>query len=117
MTAEEHDAAVATISHLPLLAAAALTLTAGASPAWPLAQQLAAGGFRDTTRVASGDPRMARDICLTNRQPILDALDAYLAQVQRLREAVAAGDREIEGTFAAAKGIRDAWMEGRQGAE
>jgi prephenate dehydrogenase len=111
LSAQDHDAAVATISHLPLLAAAALTLAAGTSPGWPLASQLAAGGFRDTTRVASGDPSMARDICLTNTEPILAALDAYLAQLQRLRTSIAAGDPEIRRTFSAAKRTRDTWVD------
>jgi prephenate dehydrogenase len=108
----QHDAAVAAVSHLPLLAAAALTLTASDRPDWPIARSLAAGGFRDTTRIASGDPRMARDICLTNTQPILDCLDAYLATLRSLRDALAARDPAIEETFAAAKRARDAWVAG-----
>ncbi len=107
---QRHDEAVAAVSHLPLLAATALTMTATARPDWPTARSLAAGGFRDTTRVASGNPRMARDICLTNTQPILDCLDAYLAALQRLREAVAAGDPALEQIFASAKEARDAWL-------
>lgn len=106
----QHDAAVAAISHLPLLAATALMLTATQDPAWELARQLAAGGFRDTTRVASGDPRMARDICLTNTQPLLAVLDAYLARLHTLRDQLAAQDPAIEATFAAAKAARDAWL-------
>lgn len=107
---EEHDAAVASISHLPLLAATALTLTATTAPTWETASFLAAGGFRDTTRVASGNPRMARDVCLTNTQPILDSLDAYIATLQRLREAVASADMDLEGTFAEARRQRDWWL-------
>ena len=59
----EHDAAVALISHLPRIAATGLILTAAQSASWPVARELAAGGFRDTTRVASGDPAMMLDIC------------------------------------------------------
>jgi prephenate dehydrogenase len=107
---DQHDAAVAAVSHLPLLAATALALTASARPDWPTAQSLAADGFRDTTRVASGDPRMARDICLSNAQPILDCLDAYLATLRSLRDAVAARDAAVEETFATARQARDAWL-------
>ena len=89
-----HDEAVAGASHLPLLAATALVLAVSAPPDWPDVARLAAGGFRDTTRVASGDPRMARDIALSNREPILRRLDAYIAVLQGLRARVAAGDPE-----------------------
>jgi prephenate dehydrogenase len=113
LDAERHDAAVALVSHLPLVAATALVLTASESPQWSLAQTLAAGGFRDTTRVASGDPRMARDICLTNAGPLVAALDAYLAALHRLREQIASGDDAIEEAFVAAKRERDGWISGR----
>jgi prephenate dehydrogenase len=108
-----HDDAVAAVSHLPLLAATALTLTATGDPAWPTAQVLAAGSFRDTTRVASGDPRMARDICLSNKAPLLACLDAYMAALGRLRERVAADDPAVEADFAAAAQARDAWLVAR----
>lgn len=113
LDANRHDAAVAAISHLPLVSAATLTLTAAESAAWPDAAPLAAGGFHDTTRVASGDPRMARDICLTNAGALLPLLDAYIARLQQLRGAIAAGEPEaIEGEFSAAKAARDGWLRG-----
>jgi prephenate dehydrogenase len=104
---------VAAVSHLPLAAAAALTLTASGVPAWPVAAPLAAGGFRDTTRVASGDPRMARAICLTNAGPLVALLDAYIERLQTLRDDIQAGRAgAIEETFRAAKDARDAWQRG-----
>lgn len=113
LDAEAHDAAVAAVSHLPLLVAVALTNTAAGRADWELAQRLAAGGFRDSTRIAAGDPRMARDICLTNRQPVLDALDAYLAEVHALRSLIAAGDTAIEACFTLAQATRSGWMPAR----
>lgn len=110
MGAEAHDQAVARISHLPLVAAAALTLTAADDPSWPLASTLAAGGFRDTTRVASGSPRMARDICLGNAVPLLEALDAYLERLSALRERIATGDPDIEAVFSQAREQRERWL-------
>ncbi|MGH2485161.1 MAG: chorismate mutase [Ktedonobacterales bacterium] len=104
-----HDEAVARVSHLPLVTAAALTLAASQQPGWDNAGALAAGGFRDTTRVASGDPRMARDICLTNREPLLEQIDRLAATLAELRALVASGSPEIEETFAAAKRVRDEW--------
>jgi prephenate dehydrogenase len=81
MGAAEHDAAVAGISHLPLIVAAALVESvAGGSdgPAadWPVASSLAASGWRDTTRLARGDVTMGTDIALTNAPAIAARLDA-----------------------------------------
>ena len=112
LTPERHDRAVALASHLPLLAASALTLTVAQSSDAADALTIAAGGFRDTTRVASGSPRMARDICLTNSAPLLDALDAYLGALQALREHIAAQDLMIEETFTAARDARNRWLSG-----
>lgn len=107
----EHDEAVAAISHLPLIAAAALTLTAVSAACADLARTLAASGFRDTTRVASGSPRMGRDILLTNREPMLACLDAYLAQLHRLRDAIAVGNADtLERALTEVRRVRDAWM-------
>jgi prephenate dehydrogenase len=103
---EVHDRAVAWISHLPLVAAAALARSALGRPEWPLLARLAAGGFRDGTRVAAGDPRMARDICLSNREPLLAALDAFLEELAALRGEIARGDPAIETRFEAARNLR-----------
>ncbi len=110
---EQHDQAVALASHLPLLAASALTLTVAESPHAADAFALAAGGFRDTTRVASGSPRMARDICLTNTSPLLAALDSYIATLQALRRLIMEQDVALEATFSTAKGARDRWLSGQ----
>ncbi len=107
---DAHDAAVAAISHLPLLAATALMLTATGDSTWAEASTLAAGGFRDTTRVASGDPRMARDICRTNAPALLARLDAYIAQLGVLRQQIATDSADLEATFRVARDRRDAWL-------
>lgn len=113
LDAEAHDAAVAAISHVPLIAATALTLAATKDAAWAVAAELAAGGFHDTTRVASGDPRMARDICRTNAQAILARLDAYIGELGALRNQIAGGSVEVEATFAEARERREAWLRSR----
>jgi prephenate dehydrogenase len=110
---ERHDQAVALASHLPLLAASALTLTAAESPDAADAFALAAGGFRDTTRVASGSPRMARDICLTNTKPLLAALDSYITRLQALRQQIMGQGVTLEATFNTAKHARDRWLSGQ----
>lgn len=112
MDAAQHDAAVSLVSHLPLVTATALTLAVTGQADWHEVSAFAAGGFRDTTRVASGDPRMARDICLTNSEALLTQIDALQATLTELRALVAARDPAIEGLFAQAKAARDDWTRG-----
>ena len=85
MDAEEHDAYVAAISHLPMMAAIALFSMGRASEAWPEMSLLAAGGFKDMTRLAATDPNMAYDIAITNRDNIAHWLDRYITVLQELR--------------------------------
>jgi prephenate dehydrogenase len=80
-TAAEHDAAVAAVSHVPHLLAAALA--AAASEAGPLALALAAGSFRDGTRVAGSDPALVTAMVEGNAGPAAAALDRVLAQLAR----------------------------------
>ena len=88
-------------------------LTVAEAPGTADARAIAAGGFRDTTRVASGSPRMARDICLTNSAPLLVALDAYLNRLQALRQQLAGEDPAIEETFTTARAARNEWLPGK----
>jgi prephenate dehydrogenase len=88
MFPEDHDRALALTSHVPHLLAAVL---AGVVPA--KLHHLTAGGFRDTTRVAAGDPSVWTGIFLSNRQAILDALVSFEAGLDRFRTALQAGDR------------------------
>ncbi len=116
--AEAHDAAVAGISHLPLALAVALTQTLAEADDWPTMASLAAGGYRDTTRVAAGDPIMGRDILLANRAALLARLDAFTFTLAELREAIARGDATaIEATLRAAQTARRAWTESRATSE
>ena len=78
---ELHDRLVATVSHLPYLAAVALTKAVGEAEERDLLALLAAGGFRDLTRVASGSPRMSRDMVVANRDAVRTALRAFSAQL------------------------------------
>ncbi|MFC4639277.1 prephenate dehydrogenase/arogenate dehydrogenase family protein [Deinococcus hohokamensis] len=76
-----HDDLVATVSHLPYLASLALTHMVARDERLSL---LAAGGFRDLTRVASGDPRMSRDMVVENRAALRGALARFRQQLGRL---------------------------------
>jgi len=85
MDAEEHDAYIAAISHLPMMAAMAMFSMGRASEAWPELSVLAAGGFRDMTRLAGTDADMAYDIAMTNRDNIAHWIDRYVVALQELR--------------------------------
>jgi prephenate dehydrogenase len=84
---DEHDAAAATISHLPHLLAEALAVTAGEVP---LAFALAAGSFRDGTRVAATAPDLVRAMCEANADQLLPVLERTLGLLGRARDALAA---------------------------
>jgi prephenate dehydrogenase len=115
---ERHDHLVAGVSHLPILVAAGLVRVLASDAGWAELALLAAGGLRDTTRVASGDPRMARDICLTNRDEIVRWLDEYLATLHKLRDMVAAeevdGGTAVEAFFREAREVREDWLRTRE---
>jgi prephenate dehydrogenase len=89
MDAEEHDAYVASISHLPMAAGLALFRLARASEAWPELSLLAAGGFKDATRLAGTDPSMAYDILVTNRDQIVHWIDRLRETLREVRDYVA----------------------------
>jgi prephenate dehydrogenase len=79
-----HDRAVGAISHLPYMLA--VTLMSVVNPGrTPAAWSLAAGGFRDTSRVAGSDVDMMLDILLTNRNAVLERLDAFTVPLVELR--------------------------------
>jgi prephenate dehydrogenase len=95
MPPEEHDRMVAVVSHVPHLTAATLmSLADQRSLDHRALLRLAAGGFRDMTRIASGHPGIWPDICETNRDAIVDGLDQLIASLADLRGMVADGDRE-----------------------
>jgi len=103
-----HDQVFACVSHLPHLAAFALMQTvAGARTGDLEPAAFAAGGLRDFTRVAASNPAMWRDICLTNRDALGKILDAYMADLGTLREAISQGDgNALERAFEAARQVR-----------
>ncbi|MCB0935538.1 MAG: prephenate dehydrogenase [Mycobacterium sp.] len=90
---DEHDAAAASISHLPHLLAEALAVTAGEVP---LAFALAAGSFRDGTRVAATAPDLVRAMCEANVEQLLPALDRTLELLNQTRQSLAERDSVAE---------------------
>ncbi len=106
----EHDGQVAQVSHLPFIASAALMTTVTESSSWGDASLLASSGFRDTTRLAAGSPEMYRDICLTNSEAVVRALDDYIATLRTFREQIAAHDPRLNELFARAQESRQQWQ-------
>lgn len=114
MSPEAHDRLFAAVSHLPHLLAFALVHEFAARDDADRLFGFAAGGFRDFTRIASSHPEMWRDICVANRQALIGELDAYTAELARLRALLADGDgAALEATFALARTVRDDWLAGK----
>ena len=104
LSPQEHDLALARTSHLPHLVASAL---AGILPSALF--DLTATGFRDTTRVAAGDPSIRTGIFLQNRAAVIEALGALQDQLQDFKAALLAGDQAaVAALLAQGKGTRDA---------
>jgi len=107
MDAGEHDRALALTSHVPHLVAAALAALLS-----PELIPLTASGFRDTTRVAAGDPAIWTGIFLQNRQAVLADLDRLGASLDHFRRALESSDRvALDQLLAEAKSKRDAIAE------
>jgi prephenate dehydrogenase len=97
---DRHDALVALVSHVPHLAAATLmTLAAEGAEEHAAVLRLAAGGFRDMTRVAAGHPGIWLDVCAENRDAIVEGLDRFVEALTAMRVRVAGGDREALRAF------------------
>jgi prephenate dehydrogenase len=108
LSVERHDRLVAMVSHLPQVASTALMGLAAAEEAGePEILLLAAGGFRDLTRLAASNPHMWSDILLANRDAIVRAIDLYVARLTGLRDLVASeASDEVERAFAESKEAR-----------
>lgn len=101
--AESHDEAVAIVSHVPHVAAAALVdLAAAHSGERGELMRLAAGGFKDTTRIAAGSSDLWTGICLDNADALVDGLEELRARLGGFEELVRSRDADA---------IR-AWLEG-----
>lgn len=109
--AQEHDNLVAGISHLPILISAALISVTVENSSWPKMSKLAASGYRDLTRLASGNPEVSSHICLSNQEAIVDWIDKFSQELERYRQLVARGDRRLEQALSEANRARQEWLE------
>ncbi|SDY83989.1 prephenate dehydrogenase [Collimonas sp. OK242] len=118
LSAQQHDAIFAAVSHLPHVLAYALVDDIANKPHAASLFQYAASGFRDFTRIAGSSPEMWRDISLANQSALLSELDAYLLQLTRLRGLLAAGDGPaLEAIYSNAQQARHNWISAIEAAE
>lgn len=105
----EHDFVTASISHLPhILASSLVNLVKDLDNKEEIMKRVAAGGFRDITRIASSSPVMWQQICLTNQTQILKLLEAFIASLERTKAEIASLDAGyLLDFFQSAKDYRD----------
>lgn len=90
-----HDRIVAAISHLPhIIASSLVNLVQDSDDSQERMKQLAAGGFKDITRIASSSPEMWEQICMTNTEPICDMLRAYIDSLQQILDGLSRKDSQ-----------------------
>lgn len=94
MDPKTHDRVVAAVSHMPLAVAASLVNTIADQEERELMERCASSGFRDTTRIASGDPILGVDMFTTNKKAILKMLGAFKKKVSELEKLIKSGDGE-----------------------
>lgn len=95
---QEHDRIVAAISHLPhLIASSLVNLVKTSDNREELMRRLAAGGFKDITRIASSSPEMWEQICMTNTANLIPMMESYIASLQQILDALK--DRDAQSIY------------------
>ena len=109
---QKHDFTVGSVSHLPhVISATLVNLVEELDDEKETMKTVAAGGFKDITRISSSSPLMWENICLANRDQILHLIDAYTASIGKIREKIAAGEGDrIHSFFEQAKDYRDSFQ-------
>lgn len=114
---KEHDLITGTISHLPhIIASTLVNFVKDTDTKDELMKQLAAGGFKDITRIASSSPTMWQHICLKNGDNIVKILDAYIDMLKNARDSVAeSSEQKLYDLFETSKNYRNSIPEGSSG--
>lgn len=114
---EHHDYATAAISHLPhVIAYSLVNLVRECDDGNETMKTIAAGGFKDITRIASSSPIMWQNICLSNQKQLLKLIDTYMEMLQQTREDIAnANGDALINSFSHAKDYRDSITISRNG--
>ena len=108
--AREHDNLVAGISHLPMLLSAALVSATTADSSWDRMSRLAASGYRDLTRLASGNPQVNAHICLSNKEAVLHWIDEFCRELRRYHRLVSVGGDGLADALTEASEARRKWL-------
>ncbi|MSP78090.1 MAG: prephenate dehydrogenase/arogenate dehydrogenase family protein [Dehalococcoidia bacterium] len=109
----EHDTYVAGVSHLPFLLSVSLVATTSKSPSWREMHKVAASGYRDISRLASGDPLMHLGVCETNRDNIVHWLDECIKQLYETRNMIKSGEMaKVHQLLVNAQDARARWVAG-----
>jgi prephenate dehydrogenase len=110
MSPEQHDSAFAAVSHLPHLIAFALMNAISGQPQGKDYLSLAGPGFRDFTRIAASDPKVWRDIMVSNREELLAQSKIFQRNLQALELMISSGNTEaLEGLIEQASETRSHW--------
>lgn len=117
LKADQHDHITGTISHLPhIIAACLVNFVRDTDTTDELMKQLAAGGFKDITRIASSSPTMWQHICLENRENISQILDSYIEMLKQAKQAVDSGSgQSIYALFDSSRNYRNSIPGGSSG--
>jgi prephenate dehydrogenase len=106
----EHDSLVAGIIHLPMLLSVALVSATAKDASWDKMSKLAASGYRDITRLASGNPEVNAHICLSNQEAVLHWIDKLGKELDRYRRLLTSGDKQLEEALVEANRARQKWL-------
>ena len=111
MDPARHDEVFSAVSHLPHVLAFALVEMIAARRDGEELFSYAAGGFRDFTRIAGSSPEMWRDICVSNREPLLADIESFRRALLQISDLVRAGDgARLQALFDSARSARERWI-------
>ncbi|MDD4927859.1 MAG: prephenate dehydrogenase/arogenate dehydrogenase family protein [Gallionella sp.] len=112
LTPLQHDEVFAAVSHLPHLLSFALVHDLAQRSNCELLLSFAASGFRDFTRIAASSPEMWRDICMANKDALLNELGSYRQELAVIHEALSEGDADkLQQIFSQARDVRGNWTQ------
>ncbi len=109
---KEHDSYVSFVSHLPIILASALISSTNKSDGWREISRLVSSGYKDTSRLASGDPVMNTDICLYNKEHITARIDDYIEELKNWKTLINGDGVDLEKLFTRVWEARERVMSG-----